>query len=153
MPFETYLIVSLVILVTLVFLVMQQKKRENMKKEIANLLARYGVLSNTNGQMQYQIGRSHYRVMFFYLPEHSELTINSRVIWELRSTGKPRLINQSEFLKGETKKIIIVYPSNAPIKRYINENEMEFIHYQTEFYNMRVLRVFEISDWAKEELT
>ena len=91
-----------------------------------------------------------YQIMYFHVPIQSELTINSTTMWEIRDKGKSELINQQHFLSSTDPKIIIIYPSQGVIKRYINENEMEFVKYNKMFYNMYIVRSFELENLLKE---
>lgn len=85
-----------------------------------------------------------YEILFFRVGLNSELTINSRTIWEIRDAGTSRLIDQSSFLSSPYKKIVLIHPSTLVIKRFINENEMVFVKPTESFYDMYVLRAFEI---------
>ncbi|PKK93076.1 MAG: hypothetical protein CVV61_06520, partial [Tenericutes bacterium HGW-Tenericutes-6] len=72
---------------------------------------------------------------------------------EIRDAGSSSLVDQSAFLSSPYKKIIIIYPSTLVIKRYINENEMEFVKINKSFYDMYVLRAFELDQFLSSELS
>ena len=57
------------------------------------------------------------------MPTFADLTINSKIIWEIKDSSNTKLFNQTHFLSSSYEKIVIVFPSQVAIKRYINENE------------------------------
>jgi hypothetical protein len=151
MGFEIVYMIPFIFVLVTIFWILHHKKMKEQENDIIDELKKQGSLKLQNGTYFFAKDQQHYQIIFFYLPINHELTINSKTIWEIRSSGKSKLINQSKILEGSTPKIVIVFPSMVPIKRYINENEMEFVNYQSEFYNMRVLRQSEISRWVEEE--
>jgi hypothetical protein len=130
----------------------QKKKSEEIKVSTIELLKKYGEFSHEHKQDLFRINGKTYHILFFYVPTHAELTINSKKIWEVRDASKSNLIDQTHFLKSNYQKIVIVYPTTVKIKRYINENELEFISYKKPFYDMYVVRHFELDELLKEDI-
>lgn len=130
---------------------MDQKKKsqlilEQSKKELES----YGEVEIKDQKLYFTTQKQTYEVLFYRVGLHHELTINSRTMWEVKDASKPRLINQSAFLSSKYPKLIIVFPTNVVIKRYINENELEFVKYNKPFYDMYVMRHFELRTLLEE---
>ena len=68
-----------------------------------------------------------YELVFFFPTTNYELILNSFLIWDVRKNGSTRLIHMEDKLSSSTRKIVLVYGTSIKIKRYINENEMEFL--------------------------
>ena len=130
----------------------QKKKSEEIKEKTIELLKTRGEFSHEHKKDLFKINDKVYQVLFFYVPTNAELTINSRKIWEVRDASKSNLIDQTHFLKSDYPKIVIVYPTTVKIKRYLNENELEFVSYKKPFYEMYVLRHFELSELLNEDV-
>jgi Tfp pilus assembly protein PilE len=130
----------------------QKKKSEEIKQSTIELLKQYGEFSHEHKQNLFKINDKTYQILFFYVPTNAELTINSKKIWEVRDASKSNLIDQTHFLKSNQTKIVVVYPTTVKIKRYINENELEFVSYKRPFYEMYVVRHFELIELLKENI-
>lgn len=128
----------------------QKKKNELIKTESIECLKRYGQLDTKGGKTLFTMDGRTWQILFFHVPSNQDLTINSRSIWEIRDASKARLINVTQFLSSDLSKVVIIYPSTLVIKRYINENELEFVKYHQSFYNMNLVRHFELEDFLKE---
>lgn len=128
----------------------QKKVSETIKNQTNIVLETYGIIKNEHHHTLLDINGITYQILYAYVPSNAELTINSKIMWEIRDSSKPRLINQQHFLSSKYPKIVIVYPSALVIKRYINENEMEFVKYNKMFYDMYVCRHFELETLLKE---
>ena len=150
--------IIIVILVIIVLAVIglasfhQKKKSEEIKENSIMLLKQYGNFSHEHKQSLFKINDKTYQILFFYVPTNSDLTINSKKIWEVRDASKSNLIDQTHFLKSNYPKIVIVYPTTVKIKRYINENELEFVSYKKPFYEMYIVRHFELIELLKEDI-
>lgn len=127
-----------------------KKRNEHIKEHTKKLLETYGKLSTEHHHVIFETHHQKYNILYYNVPINQELTINSKIIWEVRSAGKSVLINQKHFLSSPYPNIVIVYPTQMKMKRYINENEMEFIHYKRMFYNMYMVRPEELEDLLKE---
>lgn len=130
----------------------QKKKSEEIKESTIELLKTYGELYHEHKQNLLKINDKIYQILFFYVSTHAELTINSKKIWEIRDSSKSNLVDQTHFLKSKYPKIVIIYPTTVKIKRYINENELEFVKYNNPFYDMYVVRHYELIDLLKENI-
>lgn len=128
----------------------QKKKSEQVREETKKLFEEYGKLSMEHHHLIYETNEKKYNILYYYVPSNQELTINSQTIWEVRTSSKSLIINQKHFLSSPYPKIIIVYPTEMRLKRYINENEMEFITYKRMFHNMYVIKPHELEDLLKE---
>lgn len=128
----------------------QKKVSEKIKAETKNVISTYAKIKSEHHHELIEINHVTYQILYAYVPANAELTINSKIMWEIRDGSKPRLINQQHFLSSQYPKIVIIYPSSMVIKRYINENEMEFVKYNKMFYNMYVCRHFELENLLKE---
>ncbi|MDY0295288.1 MAG: hypothetical protein RBQ71_05710 [Acholeplasmataceae bacterium] len=129
---------------------LQKKKSEQVKTETRHVLESYGKLQTEHHHLILEINDQKYQILYYVVPVNQELTINSKIIWEIRGSGKSLLVNQKHFLSSPYPKIVIVYPTEMKMKRYINENEMEFITYKRMFYNMYVIRPEELEALLKE---
>jgi hypothetical protein len=129
----------------------QKKKNEVIKAESIETLKRYGTLEHAGHKTLFKMNGKTWQVLFFHVPANQDLTVNSKSIWEIRDASKSRLVNQTYFLASELPKIVIIYPSTIVIKRYINENELVFVKHNQPFYNMNLVRHFELEVFLKGE--
>ncbi|MDL2292237.1 hypothetical protein LJC17_01390 [Acholeplasma sp. OttesenSCG-928-E16] len=138
---EPWMIILLIIggvavVITIVMLILKQKNNKALisrVKEIGNF--ENGILTINNIQ---------FYVQFIKVGEKDEFTINSSLIAQKKSYGKSELIRLAS---TKLPKLIIVYPYNGRIKRYINENEMEFITCRNFFWNMHVCKLSELGSF------
>jgi hypothetical protein len=125
-------------------------KRKAVMQDVMKTLKKFGEVIETEGKILFNYKENTYQILFFNVPIGSELTINSKTIWELRQGGSSKLFNQSKFLGGDYQKIVITYPSAATMKRYINENEMVFVEAHKPFHNMFLVRSYELYAFLEE---
>ena len=92
------------------------------------------------------IDNERYFVQLVKVGSNDDFSINSMNVMQVRYKTGSKLIN---IAKTELKKIILVYPFNGKLKRYINENEMEFITYKNFFWGMHVCKLSELSEFVK----
>lgn len=150
---ETILATLFVFLLGFVFyLLYQNKQKTNKQKSLTEILETHGKLTTEDKKIMYKIHDELYEIIFYYVPFNGELTINSKTIWEVRSGYQNRLVNQKSLLSSPHKKIIIVYPTQQRLKRFINENELVFINYNDFFYNMYVIAAEDLEKLIKEVL-
>jgi len=151
MILEILLIAGALGLIAYVLIKVHQLKigKEFKQKSIA-LFNQYGIYYKDQKIEYFKTNEKTYQVLFFSLHHNHELTVNSKIMWEVKGQGKPILINQSEFLKLDKEKIVIVFPSTSKIKRFINENELEFVSYNQMFYKMYLVRFMELEILLKE---
>ncbi|MDR2822384.1 MAG: hypothetical protein LBV58_02395 [Acholeplasmatales bacterium] len=74
-----------------------------------------------------EIKDTKYKIIFFIGGSNYEVTLNSYTVWEIREGQRISLRYLDKMLKDEYLKIVVVVGSNSKIKRYINENEIEFV--------------------------
>lgn len=136
------LIVGVIIFGGILFINMKQKQK--IKLEITEKLKKYGKVIFKDKKVLFEIHNHTYEILLYKIAINHELTINSKMIWEIHTKTGSQLVNQSGFLSSEYQKIIIVYPISTKIKRFINENEMVFIDYKDTFYDMRLVKYNEL---------
>jgi len=128
-----------------------QKKQNQMVIEKAKTeLSPYGHVETKDKMLLFTTKNKTYEVLFYRVGLHSELTINSKAIWEIKDASSSRLINQLGFLSGKYPKIVVVFPTTVVVKRYINENELEFVKFNKPFNDMYIVRHFELSSLLNE---
>ena len=138
-------------LVAYILVFMHHKKTsEAIKNQVNTVLNQYGTIKKEHEKELFILDDVTYQILYAYIPSNAELTINSKIMWEIRDSVKPKLMNQQHFLSSKYPKIVVVYPSTMVVKRYINENEMEFVKYNKMFYDMYVVRHFELENLLKE---
>ncbi|MDY0075086.1 MAG: hypothetical protein WC992_01215 [Acholeplasmataceae bacterium] len=148
-----YISLGLLLIAFIIYIILtihHKKVSDHIKNTTQDLLKTYGELTHKHHHQYLNINNQSYQILYFYVPVNAELTINSKIIWEIRDSSKSRLINQTSFLASSDPKIIIVYPTTLSIKRFINENEMEFVNYHTMFNQMYVIRHFELEKLLQE---
>jgi hypothetical protein len=130
----------------------QRRRNAKIKQDVLLLLNEKGQVSFEHGKHFFHFNNNTYELLFFYVPLFADLTINSKTIWEIKDSSKTRLFNQSHFLSSPYKKLIIVFPSQVAIKRYINENELVFVKYNQMFNQMFIVRTFELPILLEEDI-
>lgn len=148
------ILISMAIIVSLfVFLQAKSKqKKARIQQETIALLKSFGSVIEEAGRTLFETKRGIYKVLFYHIPMNAELTINSQIKWDISLMGRSTLVDMSRILSGAEPKLVIVFPLTHPIKRYINENEMTFVKAEDRFYNMHVVRLFELRSLLEEHL-
>lgn len=141
---------AIVIAISVVFILNNQQSQKT-KEDAINILKSYGTITSKDGKIWFEKNQETYEILFYKIQKHHELTINSKYIWEIHKSSGNLLINQNGFLVGDHKKLVIIYPLESKIKRFINENEMVFIDESDEFYNMRLIRLNKLDNFLKED--
>lgn len=126
------------------------KQNKIYQTKAIELLNQYGNVFDENKKVLFNTENQTFEILFYKIQKDHELTINSKYIWEIHMKNRSTLINQTSFLSSDYPKIIIVYPIETKIKRYINENEMVFIDYKDEFNNMRIVKFHQLEDFLGE---
>ena len=128
--------IALAVLVLLVvfFVILKTKKANEFRSKISSV----GKYENN----LLEIGDEKFLVVPVKAGTKDEFTVNSKYIIQVKSSSGSRLI---EIPDSKYKRIIVVFPYAGRLKRYINENEMEFITYENLFWNMYVCRLGELS--------
>ena len=143
-----YVGIGLILIIMIVMIVLQVRKDkiiQSTKDTIKQTLKTYGKLTQEDRHLFMRLGTVEFEILFFYVPTNAELTINSKTMWEVRDSTQSRLYNQTHFLASTKPKIVIVFPTVQKIKRYINENEMEFVSCHKMFYNMYIVKLEEVT--------
>lgn len=148
---ELIIAVVIVIAISVVF-ILNNQSNQNIKDKSIETLEKYGTIEKKDKKIWFHKNDETYEILFYKIMKNHELTINSKYIWEIHKSSGNLLINQNGFLVGEHKKLVIIYPLESKIKRFINENEMEFVDEHDEFYNMRLIRFTHLESFLKEEI-
>ena len=145
-----YYYLLLIIPIIILIYVISKKQKKNDQELIDRTyekLKTYGTFDENTQELS--IANQTFKILFFKVPKDAEIMINSPKIWEIRTSYNQKLINQTTFLAGDLKKIVLIYPEVQPIKRYINENEMVFAKH-TFFHNMYVIPLHDLDHLIKE---
>jgi hypothetical protein len=110
-----------------------KKAEKKMISKTKEMFANYGNFNDEDQMLT--LNNDAFKVIFYKVPFNAEFTINSPKIWEIRTHSSQKIINTTSLLSGSEKKLVVIYPNNSRIKRYINENEMVFVD-DTFFLNM-----------------
>ena len=148
---ELIIAVVIVIAISVVF-ILNNQSNQSIKDKSIETLEKYGTIEKKDKKIWFHKNDETYEILFYKIMKNHELTINSKYIWEIHKSSGNLLINQNGFLVGEHKKLVIIYPLESKIKRFINENEMEFVDEHDEFYNMRLIRFTHLESFLKEEI-
>ena len=144
--------ISIILALYISVFFVQSYKSKKLKESVLSLVKAYGEISHHGSKTYLTLKNQTYELLFFYVPSQGELTINSRTIWEVRTSSKTNLVNQSIFLSSDKPKIVVIHPSTSVIKRYINENELVFVQFNDFFYNMYVLRHHDLENLLKANI-
>lgn len=148
-----YYYLLLLIPIIIVIVVISKKQKKNDQELIYRTfekLKTYGTFDEHTQQLS--VANQTFKILFYKVPKDAEIMINSPKIWEIRTSYNQKLINQTTFLAGDLKKIVLIYPEVQPIKRYINENEMVFAKH-TFFHNMYVIPLHDLDHLIKEVIS
>lgn len=148
-----YISIGIILSVIIGFFVMsifEKKRFRDIKQGIIEKLSAYGNVFVVDGKTMFSFQDKQVEVLFFTLKSTEELVINSRVMWEVFRLNKAMLYDQTEFLKSEEQKWIIIYPSISRIKRFINENEMVFVKAFDQVYDYQLILHIELEDYLED---
>lgn len=148
-----YISIGVILCVIIGFFVLsifEKKRFRDIKQEIIEKLSSYGNIFDVEGKTMFSFQDKQVEVLFFTLKSTEELVINSRVMWEVFRMNKAMLYDQTEFLKSEEQKWIIIYPSIHRIKRFINENEMVFVKAFDQVYDYQLILHIELEDYLED---
>lgn len=120
------------------------------QKKVLNKIARVTPVQKNGKRYYINIDGKDIELIFFGLKAKEVLTINSPTVMEVdRGINKKPLLINYNYSSGCFKWLLIV-PSLNRVRRAINESEIEFVTYQTEFNNFRVIREDEIDKLLEE---
>jgi len=148
-----YISIGIILSVIIGFFVLsifEKKRFRDIKQGIIEKLSTYGNIFVVDGKTMFSFQDKQVEVLFFTLKSTEELVINSRVMWEVFRLNKAMLYDQTEFLKSEEQKWIIIYPSISRIKRFINENEMVFVKAFDQVYDYQLILNIELEDYLED---
>jgi hypothetical protein len=148
-----YISIGIILSVIIGFFVLsifEKKRFRDIKQGIIEKLSAYGNVFVVDGKTMFSFQDKQVEVLFFTLKSTEELVINSRVMWEVFRLNKAMLYDQTEFLKSEEQKWIIIYPSISRIKRFINENEMVFVKAFDQVYDYQLILHIELEDYLED---
>lgn len=148
-----YISIGIILSVIIGFFVLsifEKKRFRDIKQGIIEKLSAYGNVFVVDGKTMFSFQDKQVEVLFFTLKSTEELVINSRVMWEVFRLNKAMLYDQTEFLKSEDQKWIIIYPSISRIKRFINENEMVFVKAFDQVYDYQLILHIELEDYLED---
>ena len=128
-----------------ILMYISHKKDLSYQHQIHEILKQYGTLH----LHQYHISDGTYHLHLVKVNLNEELVINSPITWEVHQGSNSRLIDLKH-LSRDDHHLFVIYPSDAPIKRYINENEMVFVKYNDTFNKLTVVRMNELELFLKE---
>lgn len=144
------IIIAAVILITLISFIIKyyENIRENtIKNKTIDLLNKYGKTFYENKKYYFLYKKRTYELYFQYVQARKELSINNETTWQIY--GNPStLINQERLAKNNKYKIVVIYPNEERIKRYINESEVEFVDFQLT-YTYYVINFNSLEDFIK----
>lgn len=138
-----YLILTIVLLVFIILTIyiLQKLRDYKNKQKIISILKKYGDLKDTKkNQYQYHYKDETYTLLLWKVPNIGQVTFNSDRIWEVSNFSKPNRINQTKFIQEPFKKMVILYPYSGELKRWRNENELEYIHPDKPIWNMYIIK-------------
>lgn len=148
-----YISIGIILSVIIGFFVLsifEKKRFRDIKQGIIEKLSAYGNVFVVDGKTMFSFQDKQVEVLFFTLKSTEELVINSRVMWEVFRMNKAMLYDQTEFLKSEEQKWIIIYPSISRVKRFINENEMVFVKAFDQVYDYQLILHIELEDYLED---
>lgn len=149
---EILAIIAGVLLLTLLSFYIFDKLAKNRKqREVLKKLQRIGKLEKERNTYFLLLGDMQIQIVFLSLKHDEYLTINSLTIMQIdRSKGRPLLIRYN--YDYPPYKWLFVVPGLNRVKRAINESEVDFINYQTELPNFRVIKEDEVDLLIEEYL-
>jgi len=149
---EILAIIAGVLLLTLLSFYIFDKLAKNRKqREVLKKLQRIGKLEKERNTYFLLLGDMQIQIVFLSLKHDEYLTINSSTIMQIdRSKGRPLLIRYN--YDYPPYKWLFVVPGLNRVKRAINESEVDFINYQTELPNFRVIKEDEVDLLIEEYL-
>ena len=89
-------------LVAYILVFMHHKKTsEAIKNQVNTVLNQYGTIKKEHEKELFILDDVTYQILYAYIPSNAELTINSKIMWEIRDSVKPKLMNQQHFLSSK----------------------------------------------------
>lgn len=131
---KTFFIIMASILIVYLSLWMLAKlakknKEKNVKEQTKKILSQYGHVYENNKQLWFDYNEKTYELIFQYIPVNREFSINSPTTWQVYTTPST-FIDQAKLVLTKHLKIVVIYPNEEKIKRYINESDIEFVRFK-----------------------
>lgn len=115
------------------------------KKDVLKQFEKFGKINKEGKLIYFEYKDKIYQIIFFKTKKLDFITINSEKIIEIKNRSKFRFIKY-DYSKGNHK-ILIPLPYSNITKKVINENEVEFVNYKTNFNNFNIVLPEEIKDF------
>ncbi|MGI6782079.1 MAG: hypothetical protein ACOX56_04585 [Acholeplasmataceae bacterium] len=137
------IIAGLLLLILLSMYIFDKLSKKKKQKEVLEKLTKIGKLEKDGRKHFLLLGEQRIQIIFLSLKPNEFLTINSSTIMQIdRGKDKPLLVRYN--YDYPPYKWLFVVPGMNRIKRAINESEVVFINYETEFPNFRVIKEDEV---------
>lgn len=141
------LIVLFIVIVSVLIKYYENKREQKIVNKTIEIFNKYGKTYIENKKYYFQYNKRTYELYFQYVAQGKEVSINNETTWQIY--GNPStLINQDRLAKNNKYKIVIIYPNEERIKRYINESEVEFVDFQLTYTYYAIL-ISELEDFVK----
>lgn len=102
------------------------------------ILLKFGKIETVDERDIFIYKNVSYELHYVYIPKNLDLSINNEITWQVYGT-KDKLLNMQKLALNNKRKIVIIYPSEERIKRYINENEVEFVNFKITYTYYAIL--------------
>jgi len=132
-------ILALALSIYFIFYILNSHRFDLAKTETKVLLNRFGQIIEHGKHWSFKTPKQTYEVIFQYVPALAELTINSKTKWEIKTNNRSEIKDMTHTFASDHEKLVIVFPTEIKIKRYINENEMVFVEPEHRFNQMHVI--------------
>lgn len=134
--------ISLFVAAFLVFFIVgsiiTNKNKKEVKNKVINIFNNYGETLINNKDFLFKYKKRTYEVYFQNVNLKKEISINNEKTWQIY--GSPNiLLNMDRLAENNKPKIVIIYPTEEKIKRYINENTVEFVGFQMSYTYYAIL--------------
>lgn len=136
--------ITLLLLIFLLFIIIKMIDKKRVT-QITFILEKYGDLKKQKKKnYEYYLNGEPYHLLLWKVSNMGEVVFNSPTIWEINNFTNPKRVNQTQFVSKQHKKIVIIYPFNGQIKRWRNENELEFVTPDISIWNMNIIKHTEL---------
>lgn len=151
----------LLIIVIIIFIIIKNKIKKiknNSFKEILSIFKDYKYEKVKDDIFKF-ININNNKIFYLkliYNFSNKEIVLNNRVMWEIKNplnneNNKYIFLKNIEFFMNlEGKKIAIIIPNSCQILKYVNENEVVFVRYNTNCYDTRVMILNDLIKYQDE---
>ncbi|NLK11967.1 MAG: hypothetical protein GX312_00040 [Candidatus Phytoplasma sp.] len=142
--------ITLFLLIFLLFLIIKRIDKKRVT-QITLILEKYGDLKKQKKKnYEYNLNGETYHLLLWKVSNMGEIIFNSPTIWEINNFSSLKRVDQTQFASKKQKKIVVIYPFNGQIKRWRNENELEFVSPDVPFWNMKIIKHTELEKTLKQ---